>query len=356
MARNSKTVSSAVVRLIQRRLQAHGMSPEDFVTNTGVTALEIADPKARVGRERYVRVLRLIASFLPTVASSVRMLEDLSKEMPLLVGSWLNAPTMRAALDAFVSLQPLLNESDRLVMFERDGFVRMEFHTDDPQELAAFQAKSNFNLLVDVVRNYDHGASTRFSAELTTPHGSTDRDFEAMLGGRCAPDRAVNALQFEAKNLDARFPRYNPALAQVLASQVAAELAGLERDSSLSLTVERSMRTVLAGDGFTSDPGRLLARLCAEVGMSRWTLQRKLAAEGASFQALWKVVRVQEARRLLVETSLSVGEISDRLAFNSQSSFNRFFGRETGVPPLRFRRSGPRAPVHHATELHLEAR
>lgn len=46
-----------------------------------------------------------------------------------------------------------------------------------------------------------------------------------------------------------------------------------------------------------------------------------------------------EARRLLLYSGLNAGQIAQRLGFADPAYFTRFFRREVGSPPLRFRRS-----------------
>ena len=48
--------------------------------------------------------------------------------------------------------------------------------------------------------------------------------------------------------------------------------------------------------------------------------------------------QVQEARRLLIFTAASINEIGYRLGFNDPAYFSRFFTRETGTTPGRYRR------------------
>jgi transcriptional regulator GlxA family with amidase domain len=49
--------------------------------------------------------------------------------------------------------------------------------------------------------------------------------------------------------------------------------------------------------------------------------------------------RVQEARRLLLETAMSVEEIAEACGFENGFYFSRVFTRETGQPPSRFRKN-----------------
>jgi YesN/AraC family two-component response regulator len=46
---------------------------------------------------------------------------------------------------------------------------------------------------------------------------------------------------------------------------------------------------------------------------------------------------MQEARKLLLSTDLSVSEISYKLNYDDNSYFNKVFKKETGLTPKRFR-------------------
>lgn len=50
-----------------------------------------------------------------------------------------------------------------------------------------------------------------------------------------------------------------------------------------------------------------------------------------------KNLRIEEAKRLLKETNLSVREISDKVGFNDYNYFCRVFKKEVGMPALRYR-------------------
>jgi len=51
-------------------------------------------------------------------------------------------------------------------------------------------------------------------------------------------------------------------------------------------------------------------------------------------------LRVEEAKRLLRETALSVQEIAERTGFSDPNHFSALFSRKTGLSPTRFRESG----------------
>lgn len=51
-----------------------------------------------------------------------------------------------------------------------------------------------------------------------------------------------------------------------------------------------------------------------------------------------KLLRIEEAKRLLKETDLSVKEISDKIGFNDYNYFCRIFKKIVGIPAMRYRK------------------
>jgi AraC-like DNA-binding protein len=72
--------------------------------------------------------------------------------------------------------------------------------------------------------------------------------------------------------------------------------------------------------------------------MSPRTLQRRLAGERTSYQALVREVREDLARAYLAESRLAISEIAFVLSFSDVSTFHRAFRRWTRQTPLAYRR------------------
>lgn len=108
--------------------------------------------------------------------------------------------------------------------------------------------------------------------------------------------------------------------------------------------------TVTRGAGDTFVPrlkAALLARLdggepsvasiARSLALTPRTLQRRLAAEGTSFQRVLDDLRRANAERHLRGTTLSIAEISFLLGFSEPAAFHRAFRRWHGTTPQSFR-------------------
>jgi AraC family transcriptional regulator len=82
-----------------------------------------------------------------------------------------------------------------------------------------------------------------------------------------------------------------------------------------------------------------LDRLAAQAGLSRFHFQRLFkAATGVSPSRYHIDLRMNEARRLLRETRMSVIDVALEVGYANPSHFARLFRRETGLSPSDYRR------------------
>jgi AraC-like DNA-binding protein len=76
------------------------------------------------------------------------------------------------------------------------------------------------------------------------------------------------------------------------------------------------------------------------MGVHRRTLERRLKAEGTTFQDVLDDLRHDMAVQLLSNTTLPMTEIADALGFAYLSVFSRTFRRWRGMAPSDWRRRG----------------
>lgn len=146
------------------------------------------------------------------------------------------------------------------------------------------------------------------------------------------------SLYQQAFRAQCRFgQKYNSVLiaAEVLAwplkqsASLVAEVHTHEEQGIVELVVEQLKSSLM------STPK--LSQVAAMLGLNERSLQRKLKAEGYSFQQLLAQVRQQQACDYLQYSNLNVLNISQLLGFKEQSSFNHFFIQQMGITPLQYK-------------------
>jgi AraC-like DNA-binding protein len=103
-------------------------------------------------------------------------------------------------------------------------------------------------------------------------------------------------------------------------------------DSSMTTTVALAIPGLL-GTGHCG-----IDTIAESLGMHTKRLQRALSDEGTNFSEIIEKVRDNMARRLLVETDMSVERISGLLDYSSTPPFTLAFKRWTEYTPLAFRK------------------
>ena len=85
-----------------------------------------------------------------------------------------------------------------------------------------------------------------------------------------------------------------------------------------------------------------MSDVAAKLALSPRTMQRRIEAEGTSYQQLLRETREAVARHYLANTALPAAEISFLLGFDEPNSFHRAFRSWTGTTPdsVRQERAG----------------
>ena len=106
-----------------------------------------------------------------------------------------------------------------------------------------------------------------------------------------------------------------------------------ERDRSVSLTdMARSQLHHLLHCNEASRE-----RLADVLGMSSRTLHRKLQEEGSSYRGILDDLRLEKARTLLRDETLTIQQVAGQSGFDESHSFARWFKQQTGISPSEFR-------------------
>ncbi len=142
-------------------------------------------------------------------------------------------------------------------------------------------------------------------------------------------DMEQTALVFPTKWLDHAVPGADPVPRQRIERRIAA-LASLDHPDLVS-QLRRLLRVLL-----TTHRGSL-EQVAQLFSMQGRTLNRRLKARGATFQALVDEGRYEIARQLLEHTHMSMSEIAATLDYAAASAFTRAFRRWSGTTPAAWR-------------------
>lgn len=240
----------------------------------------------------------------------------------------LTSDTVADALDQLVRYFPVTRSPVRFALVHDGDVTRLVI---DPAT-DAFTAQYDSALLVHHLRA-EAGHRLRFRCVSLIDAPDDPRELERLLGCTVVAPSTWNGVELGRDMLSVPLLRRDPTLRRVLEQHAEAASPHPETDDSTVARVSAAIASRLRL-GVPS-----LSAVARQFAISPRTLQRRLAAEGTTFERLVDDVRRRTAERLLRDASLAVGEIGYLLGFSEPSAFQRAFRRWHRISPLAYRRS-----------------
>lgn len=155
-----------------------------------------------------------------------------------------------------------------------------------------------------------------------------------FFGAEIRSGQPYCALHIDRSCLDAPVRAANPALLRMANDYLASHFPG--PTGALAPRVRLALSHALVDA--TADK----AAIAAALAMHPRTLQRRLDAEGTSFQALRDELRRQHALRYLTGTRMPLSQVAGLLGFTEQSALTRYCRQRFGSTPSAIRAAAAR--------------
>jgi AraC-like DNA-binding protein len=143
-----------------------------------------------------------------------------------------------------------------------------------------------------------------------------------------------NSLTLSRELLERPLPAADPLLSRVIERHAEALLA--LRPLPAETTVAR-VRRLLCDSLRADETAVTLTGLAERLRMSERSLQRRLADEGQTFDAVLDELRHELALRYVADKKLALAEVAFLLGYSEPSAFHRAFKRWTGKTPIQVR-------------------
>lgn len=144
-------------------------------------------------------------------------------------------------------------------------------------------------------------------------------------------DQPYNSLLIPKHNLTRAMPDHDPMLLLVMQDAI----RRLNDTSSQQSIVDQARAQVHL---LLVQKEPTLEEVAEKMGLSSWSLQRRLREEGLSFTLLVDKIRCEMATHYLQQKQLSISEMALLLGYSEVSAFSRAFRRWFGVSPRQWRK------------------
>lgn len=315
-------------------VEAHGMSPAPFLAEAGIAFELLHEPGARVTAEQYIQLFRVIIERLDDECFGLMSRPVKRGSVALITRSAIGAPSLEVAMRRIRHSFRLLQDDLVLELVSEGDAAGLALRFVDhakPHAIFLHEALLRFfwRLLAWLVNG--RLPATRFDFAFASPSNASlyEEAFPAPLQFDCQ----YSAFWFDAAWLQRPVRRDEAALRSFLAEAQREVITPRHTDNLLSARVREQLIHTL--------PVALdLAAIANRLNMSPSTVQRRLAKEDTSFQALKDELRRDLAIVRLNSTNVPLSTLAYELGFADSAAFQRAFKVWTGSAPGTYRRLG----------------
>ncbi|KAB1111457.1 AraC family transcriptional regulator [Neorhizobium galegae] len=303
-----------------------GVVPANVLRRAGLPDDLLHQPSVRLEPEDYYRLWESAEQEKSDPLFPIRVCEAVRAESfspPLFAA--LCSPNLLVAAQRVAKYKKLIGPMQMDVRDDRDMLTIQFAWLDGPRHPPVSLVTMELLFCVTLVRVGTREAVSPIEVT-TTELPSPLAPYEDFLGARLrrGPHHMVRFAKSDAvrpflTSNEPLWAAFEPDLRQRLA------------DLDASVTVAKRVRAALheaIPSGLTT-----MEAIAQKLAVSKRTLQRRIEAEGTSFQQILKETREALARHYLEKTALPASEISFLLGFDEPNSFYRAFRSWTGKTP-----------------------
>lgn len=331
-------VSAGLGALVLHVASAAGASAEDLCRATGFDPAAAADPDARIPLVQELALWSEAARLTRDEAFGVHAAEVLRPgAFDVMDYAVRTAPTLRVSLERLVRYNRLVHDTAEFALVDRGEIVRVE-HAFRTTAIVQERHSAEFTIAAVLVIGSQIAGTKLRPLGVEFRHArpaSLDAVAELVRFFGVEPRfaRSKNAVELDRATTLLRNPAADPSLWRVIERHAEALLAAKpDVTASTSDRVRQALASML-GDGDAT-----LTAVAERLRTSERSLQRKLADDGSTFDAVLDGLRRDLALRYLADPKIAIAEVAYLLGYSEPSPFHRAFKRWTGRTPAEARR------------------
>jgi len=245
----------------------------------------------------------------------------------------ITSPTMAAALRNLSYYFPAHQQNSTLAIRQERDLLRLDYQITDGRIVNRRQdAELSLGMFCNIFRNCHGSRWTPVEIHFEHPAPIDGREHEDSFGAPVFFSQPTNSIVFRRGDLDAVMPEHDPYLFSLIEPFLRGRQARQGRHDDLIGLVRHQIEAQFSG----GNPQ--LAGVAAALGMTSWTLQRRLRDQDVCFADLVRAVRRDLALRHVSEPHIPLTEVAFLLGYSELSAFSRAFRQWTGMAPARYRR------------------
>lgn len=313
-------------------VQRLGIAPDPFLQDAGIDPALLAVPEARVTGEQYIALFRSLMDRRDDEGLGFFSRRLKRGCLELIGRSALGAATLEAGMVRAARTFRLLQDDVELVPVRDGELAGWAFHFTDaqvqhPEFMHGLLLRIYWRLLAWLAGGRLPAA--RFELAFgRPPHVEA---YGNVLRGELRFDQPHSAFWFAASALDEPVRQDEAGIRRFVEDVPHSIILPRQRDDDVGMRVRMVLQNAVP-----AWPD--LATTAQALHMSPSTLQRHLAGEGTTFQALKDELRRDLSIQRLNTSAVPLAVLAGELGFADSAAFQRAFKSWTGSPPGAYRR------------------
>jgi AraC-like DNA-binding protein len=244
----------------------------------------------------------------------------------------INSPTLAAGLRNLVGYFPAHQGMSTLALRQDRDIVTLEYQINDGRIGARRQdAELSLGMFCNIFYHCRGRQWAPLEIHFEHPRPWNPREHEGLFDAPVFFAQPTNAMLFRRRDMDALMPDPDPYLFSLLEPMMSGRRRRAASGDLIGLVRQKIESHLGHGDA-------AMKRIARDLGMSAWTLHRRLRDLNVSFSDLVRGTRRELAMRYVAEPHIALTEIAFLLGYSELSAFSRAFGQWAGMSPARYRR------------------
>ncbi len=245
----------------------------------------------------------------------------------------INSPTMAAALRNLATYFPAHQQNSTFAVREEGDLLLLDYQITDGRIVDRRQdAELSLGMFRNIFRHCHGGRWRPVEVHFEHPAPIDGKEHETLFDAPVFFSQRANSLVFRRHDLDAVIHGHDPYLFALIEPYMAGRQARQGRSDDLIGLVRHEIEARF-GHGNPQ-----LGKVASALGLTSWTLQRRLKELDVNFNDLVRAARRDLALRYVAEPHIPLTEVAFLLGYSELSAFSRAFRQWTGMAPARYRR------------------
>jgi AraC-like DNA-binding protein len=316
-----------------KTIESYGIDPAPLFAAEDIRVKLPIDPGLRVP---FTKIDRIRAKALQLCADEAMGIRAATVYVPAQMGAlgyaWQASLTLRKACLRLERFARLVNDKAIVKVTDQDGCMVVTLELDVPSECAAVRDDAALATVAMMCRLVSGDDFRLQAVNFAHPEPNDTKPYFEYFGCQLNFNRTANQLLIPLALVDVTLAGANCELAMMNDQVVMRRLALLDRNDIVARVQSQILDQLPSGK--ISDDS-----VAAALHMSVRTMHRKLTEASSNFRTLLVETRRNLAEVYILDSSLTLTEISLLLGFSEPSSFSRAFKNWTGSAPSEARQA-----------------